>query len=327
MQPRSAVVTVTGAAGQIGYALLFRIASGAMLGKDTRIDLRLLEIPQALGALGGVAMELEDCAFSNLKRVHCTDEADKAFADCDYALLVGALPRKAGMERKDLLAANAGIFSTQGAALNRVASRDVRVLVVGNPANTNALITRMHAPDIPARQITAMTRLDHNRAIGMLAKQTAANPSEISQLTVWGNHSVTQYPDLYHAKISGTAALKLVEEEWYRNEYIPAVQKRGASVIDARGASSAASAANAAIQHMHDWVSGTPKDDWTSMGVVSDGSYDISAGLVYSFPVRCHAGSWEIVRGLELNDYSRKMLDQSAAELRQEQNAVEKLQS
>lgn len=320
-------VTITGAAGQIGYALLFRVASGEMLGGDTRINLRLLEIPQALGALKGVAMELQDCAFDTLNEVVCTDQVDEAFAGCHYALLVGAQPRGPGMERQDLLKVNAGIFSVQGASLNRHAHPDVRILVVGNPANTNAMIVTRHAPDIAPEHITAMTRLDHNRALGMLSVKTNTPVANIRQLSIWGNHSTTQYPDIHHALVHKKTALELVDNNWYRDTYIPSVQKRGAAVIEARGASSAASAANAAIQHMRDWALGTPADDWTSMGVVSDGSYDIDPGLLFSFPVRCQSGKWQIVQNLDISDYSRKMLDTSAQELRAERTMVENLQS
>lgn len=322
---KTVAVTVTGAAGQIGYALLFRIASGAMLGNNTRIDLRLLEVPQAIDALKGVAMELQDCAFNLLDRVLCTDNTDDAFDGCQYALLVGAQPRKAGMERKDLLAANANIFAAQGIAINQQADPNIRVLVVGNPANTNAMITAQNAPKIPPAQITAMTRLDHNRARGILAKKIQAPISDVRQLTIWGNHSTSQYPDLHHAMAADKAVIDTVSTDWYHNTYIAQVQERGAAVIAARGSSSAASAANAAIEHMRDWILGTPQNDWTSMGVMSDGSYSIEPGLVYSFPVRCQSASWSIVQDLSVNDYSRRMMDASMKELQTERDALKNL--
>jgi len=289
-------VTVTGAAGQIGYALLFRIASGAMLGEDQPVILQLLDIAPAMEALDGVRMELDDCAFPLLSGIVCTDNPDVAFKDCDYALLVGARPRGPGMERKDLLEANAAIFSTQGKAINDHASRNIKVLVVGNPANTNALITQRNAPDRDPRNFTAMMRLDHNRAKTQIAQKTGKSVSDISQMTVWGNHSATQFPDLFNTRVSGDAAISLVDQAWYEAEFIPTVQQRGAAIIAARGASSAASAANAAIDHMRNWALGTEGDDWVSMGIYSDGSYGITEGLIYSFPCRCSNGEWESCR-------------------------------
>ncbi len=315
-------VTITGAAGQIGYQLAFRIASGQMLGPDQPVTLQLLEIPPALGALRGVEMELRDCAFSTLHDVVSTDDPDVAFEGTDYALLVGAKPRGPGMERKDLLLENAKIFSVQGKALNKRASRDVRVLVVGNPANTNALIALSNAPDLPAASFTAMTRLDHNRALGQLAAKTGTPVGEIRRMTIWGNHSSTQYPDVSHALIAGRAASKILDKEWLRSDFIPTVQQRGAAIIKARGASSAASAASAAIDHIHDWVKGTDADDWVSMAVPSDGSYGIAEGVVYSFPVRCSKGQYEIVAGLEIDEFSRARLDATDAELREEREGV-----
>ena len=318
-------VAVTGAAGHIGYSLLIRIAAGEMLGKEQPVQLQLLEIPQAEAAMRGVAMELEDCAFPLLQHIVCTTDVHKAFEGADYALLVGARPRGPGMERSDLLQANAAIFTAQGEAINRTASRDVRVLVVGNPANTNALLTLRSAPDIPSCQFTAMTRLDHNRALAQLALKTSSPVGDIRRVTIWGNHSTTQYPDLHHALVEERPALECIPESWYREHYIPTVQKRGAAVIKARGASSAASAAAAAIAHMRDWVQGTPAGDWTSMGVPSDGSYGIDEGLLYSFPVRCQDREWKIVPDLEIGAFSRQMIERSAAELRAERHAVEKL--
>jgi malate dehydrogenase len=318
-------VTVTGAAGQIGYALLFRIASGAMLGDDQPVILQLLDITPALGALEGVKMELDDCAFPLLAGVVCTDDPDIGFKNSAYALLVGARPRGPGMERKDLLEANAAIFSVQGKAINDNASKDIRVLVVGNPANTNALITQRNAPDINPRQFTAMMRLDHNRAKTQIAQKTENVVTEVSNMIVWGNHSATQYPDLYNAKVSGTAAIELVNQDWYENDFIPTVQLRGAAIIEARGASSAASAANAAIDHMHNWALGTDGDDWVSMGVCSDGSYGITKGLIYSFPCRCADGEWTIVQGLETNDFSRSRMKTTEQELNEERDAVRHL--
>jgi malate dehydrogenase len=318
-------VTITGAAGQIGYQLAFRIASGQMLGADQPVILQLLEIAPAMDALGGVVMELDDCAFDTLASVVATDDADVAFRDSDYAILVGARPRGPGMERNDLLEANAQIFSTQGKAINDHASRDIRVLVVGNPANTNALITNSNAPDIDSRNITAMTRLDQNRASAQLASKTGKHVSDVKTVTIWGNHSATQYPDIHHATVAGQAALSLVDETWLTDEFIPTVQQRGAAIIKARGASSAASAASAAIDHMHDWVAGTPADDWVSMGIPADGSYGISEGVVYSHPVRCSEGRYEIVQGLGISDFSRERMDATDAELREERAAIEEL--
>jgi malate dehydrogenase len=318
-------VAVTGAAGQIGYALLFRIAAGEFLGSDQPIELQLLEVPQALKALDGVVMELEDCAFPTLSSVRTSDQAGQAFRDADYAFLVGARPRGPGMERSDLLAANAAIFRDQGRALNEQAARGVRVIVVGNPANTNALITIENAPDLDARHITAMTRLDHNRALAQLAARTGAAVSAIRQVCIWGNHSTTQYPDLHHATVEGRPALELVDLDWYENEYIPRVAKRGAEVIGARGASSAASAANAALEHMRDWALGTPSSDWTSMAVPADGSYGIAAGLVYSYPVRCRGGDYGIVQGLEINDFGRRRMEATKKELEEEREATRQI--
>ena len=318
-------VTITGAAGQIGYQLAFRIASGQMLGSDQPVVLQLLEIPQALDALKGVVMELDDCAFSTLAGVVATDEPDVAFKDSDYALLVGARPRGPGMERKDLLEANAAIFSVQGKAINDHASRDIRVLVVGYPANTNALITASNAPDIDPANITAMTRLDHNRAIAQLAQKTDSHVSDVKHMIIWGNHSATQYPDINHASVAGKPAMNLVDDGWLTDEFIPVVQQRGAAIIKARGASSAASAASAAIDHMHDWALGTNGDDWVSMAIPSDGSYGIEPGVIYSFPVRCSGGKYDIVRDLEINDFSRARMDATNAELREERGAIESL--
>jgi malate dehydrogenase len=318
-------VTITGAAGQIGYQLAFRIASGQMLGPDQPVILQLLEIPPALAALEGVVMELDDCAFDTLAGIVATDDPDVAFKDSQYALLVGARPRGPGMERKDLLEANAQIFSVQGKAMNDHASRDIRVLVVGNPANTNALIASSNAPDIDKSRFTAMTRLDHNRAMAQLAAKTGKPVSDVRQMTIWGNHSATQYPDLYHAAVAGQSALDLVDESWLAGEFIPTVQQRGAAIIKARGASSAASAASAAIDHMHDWALGTPDDDWVSMAIPADGSYGIEAGIVYSYPVRCRNGEYEIVQGLEINAFSRERMEATETELREERAAIESL--
>jgi len=315
-------VTVTGAAGQIGYALLFRIASGAMLGDDQPVILQLLDITPAMDALEGVRMELDDCAFPLLAGITCTDDPNVAFAGSDYALLVGARPRGPGMERKDLLEANAAIFSVQGKALNDHASRDVKVLVVGNLANTNALITQRNAPDLDPRNFTAMTRLDHNRAMTQLAQKTGTTVNDISHMTIWGNHSATQYPDLYNARVNQTAAMELTDQTWLEEHFIPTVQQRGAAIIKARGASSAASAANAAIDHMRSWALGTPAGDWVSMGVYSDGSYGIPEGLIYSFPCTCNGGDWTIVQGVDVNDFSRSKMDATAAELSEERDAV-----
>jgi malate dehydrogenase len=319
-------VAVTGAAGQIGYALLFRIASGQMLGADTPVQLRLLEIPDALKAAEGTAMELADCAFPLLAGIEITDDANLAFDGVNVALLVGARPRSKGMERSDLLEANGGIFKPQGEALNAHAADDVRILVVGNPANTNALIAMSNAPDIPQQRFTAMTRLDHNRAIAQLASKTATPVAEITNVTIWGNHSATQYPDIFHAKIRGQNAADVVDDlAWVENEFIPRVQQRGAEVISVRGASSAASAANAAIDHVHDWVLGTQDGDWVSMAVPADGSYDVAEGVISSYPCTCANGEWTIVQGLDINDFSRERIDRSVAELREEREAVEGL--
>jgi len=318
-------VTVTGAAGQISYSLLFRIAAGQMLGTDQPVILQLLEITPALEALKGVAMELEDCAFPLLAGIVQTDDANVAFKDTDYALLVGARPRGPGMERKDLLEANAAIFSVQGKAIDANASRDIKVLVVGNPANTNALIAQRNAPSIDPRQFTAMTRLDHNRAMSQLADKTGTTINDITNMTIWGNHSATQYPDLHHVKVNGKAAIDLIEQDWYEADFIPTVQQRGAAIIAARGASSAASAANAAIAHMRTWALGTAEGDWTSMGIYSDGSYGIAEGLIYSFPCVCKDGDWSIVQGLEINDFSRAKMQATEKELAEERDAVQSL--
>lgn len=315
-------VAVTGAAGQIGYALLFRIASGAMLGDDQPVILQLLDITPAMEALEGVRMELDDCAFPLLAGIVCTDDPNVAFKDADYALLVGARPRGPGMERKDLLEANAAIFSVQGKAINDHASRDIKVLVVGNPANTNALITQRNAPNIDPRNFTAMMRLDHNRAKTQLAQKTGTTVNDITQMTIWGNHSATQYPDIFNALVNGKPGIELVDQSWLTDEFIPVVQQRGAAIIKARGASSAASAANAAIDHMRSWALGTAEGDWVSMGVYSDGSYGIEAGLIYSFPCRCSGGDWEIVQGVEVGEFSRARMDATAAELTEERDAV-----
>ena len=318
-------VTITGAAGQIGYQLAFRIASGQMLGADQPVILQLLEIPPALTALQGVVMELDDCAFPTLAGVVATDDPDTAFKDSDYALLVGARPRGPGMERKDLLEANAQIFSVQGKAINDHASRDIRVLVVGNPANTNALIASSNAPDIDAGNFTAMTRLDHNRAAAQLAQKTGKHVSDIQRMTIWGNHSATQYPDVNHATVDGTAANDLVDQQWLADEFIPVVQQRGAAIIAARGASSAASAASAAIDHMRDWALGTAGDNWVSMAIPADGSYGIEPGIIYSYPVRCSDGKYEIVQDLSVSEFSRERMDATETELREERAAIEAL--
>ena len=319
-------IAVTGAAGQIGYSLLFRIASGAVYGPDTPVHLQLLEITPALGALEGVRMELDDCAFPLLAGVTCTDDAEVAFGDADAAFLVGAMPRKDGMERGDLLSANGGIFKPQGRALAAAAKRDVKVLVVGNPANTNALIAMNNAAGLDPRRFTAMTRLDHNRAISQLAARTGRPVTDITNMTIWGNHSSTQYPDLFRAKVGGRVAAEVVNDQpWLDGEYIPTVAKRGAAIIKARGSSSAASAANAAIDHVRDWVRGTPAGDWVSMAVPSDGSYGVPEGLISSFPCTCAGGEWSIVQGLELDDYSRTRIDASVAELVEERDEVRKL--
>ena len=313
-------VTITGAAGQIGYALLFRVASGAMLGKDQPVILQLLEITPALGAVKGVVMELDDCAFPLLHDVTYTDDANVAFKDTDYALLVGSRPRGPGMERKDLLEANAAIFSAQGKALNDNASPNVKVLVVGNPANTNALIAQRNAPDLDPRNFTAMTRLDHNRAMAQLAAKAGKHVSDVEGLCIWGNHSATQYPDIHRASVAGEEAMSMVDMDWYTGDFIPTVQQRGAAIIEARGASSAASAANAAIDHMRDWALGS--DAVLSMGVYSDGSYGVAEGLIYSFPVTCSGGDWRIVQGVEVNAFSQEKMDATEAELTEELDAV-----
>jgi malate dehydrogenase len=318
-------VAITGAAGQIGYQLAFRIASGQLFGPDQPVILQLIEIPAAMGALNGVAMELDDCAFDTLHGVVLADSPERGFRDIDAALLVGARPRGPGMERKDLLLANAQIFSVQGKALNEHASRNVKVLVVGNPANTNALIARENAPDLDPRNFTAMTRLDHNRARAMLAAKAGVHVSQVSGVIIWGNHSATQVPDLAQAKVGGKPALQLVDKAWYTGEYIPAVQQRGAAIIKARGASSAASAASAAIDHVRDWVRGTPAGQWVSMAVASDGSYGIPAGVVYSCPVTCEAGNYTIVQNLAIDADCRKRMDLSYQELLEERSGVEAL--
>ncbi|TQN31144.1 malate dehydrogenase (NAD) [Haloactinospora alba] len=326
MAQQPVTVTVTGAAGQIGYALLFRIASGQLLGSDTPVRLRLLEIPQAVHAAEGTAMELEDCAFPLLRSIDIFDNASEAFSGTNIALLVGARPRSQGMERADLLEANGGIFKPQGEAINAGAADDVRVLVVGNPANTNALIAQAHAPDVPAERFTAMMRLDHNRALAQLAKKLNVSVNDIRKLTVWGNHSASQYPDIFHAEVNGTTGAKAVDDQaWLENDFIPTVAKRGAAIIEARGASSAASAANAAIDHVYDWVNGTPEGDWVSAGVPSDGSYGVPEGLISSFPAVSRGGRWEIVQGLEIDEFSRERIDASVRELSEEREAVAKL--
>ena len=318
-------VAVTGAAGQIGYSLLFRIASGDMLGPDQPVILQLLEVPPAMDAVQGVVMELDDCAFPLVAGLQATDQAEEAFKDADYILLVGAKPRGPGMERKDLLEANAAIFSAQGKAMNDVASRNVRVLAVGNPANTNALIAQRNAPDLDPNCFTAMTRLDHNRALAQLANRTGQHVTDIQQLTIWGNHSATQYPDISHAQVDGKAASDLVDQSWLEESFIPTVQQRGAAIIKARGQSSAASAASAAIDHMRDWTLGTPQGDWVSMAIPSDGSYGIAEEIIYSFPVRCANGQYEIVQGLDISDFSRERMSATEQELIEERDAVEHL--
>lgn len=318
-------VTVTGAAGQIGYALLFRIASGAMLGDDQPVILQLLDITPAMEALQGVKMELDDCAFPLLKDVVCTDDPNVGFKDADYALLVGARPRGPGMERKDLLEANAAIFSVQGKAMNEHASRDIKVLVVGNPANTNALIAQRNAPDLDPRNFTAMTRLDQNRAMTQIAQKTGKSVNDVTNMIIWGNHSSTQFPDLYHAQVAGETAIDQVDQDWYENDFIPTVQQRGAAIIKARGASSAASAANAAIDHMRDWALGTAEGDTVSMGVYSDGSYGIQEGLIYSFPCVCKDGDWSIAQGQDINEFSQAKLEATEQELAEERDAVSHL--
>jgi malate dehydrogenase len=326
MTTHPVTVTVTGAAGQIGYSLLFRIASGQLLGSDVPVRLRLLEITPALKAAEGTAMELSDCAFPLLAGIDITDDARAAFDGVNVALLVGARPRTAGMERGDLLSANGGIFKPQGEAINAGAASDVRVLVVGNPANTNALIAAAHAPDVPKDRFTAMMRLDHNRAISQLAAKTGRPVTEIAKMTIWGNHSATQYPDLVHAEVGGKNAAELVNDQaWIESEFIPTVAKRGAAIIEARGASSAASAAAAAIDHVYDWVNGTPEGSWTSVGMASDGSYGIPEGLIAGFPARSVNGSWQIVQGLEIDEFSRGRIDASTAELADERSAVTEL--
>jgi len=319
-------VAVTGAAGQIGYAILFRIASGQMLGADTEVALRLLEIPQAVKAAEGTAMELDDCAFPLLAGVEVTDDPGVAFDGVNVALLVGARPRTKGMERGDLLEANGGIFKPQGAALNAHAAPDVRILVVGNPANTNCLIARSHAPDIPVERFTAMMRLDHNRSVAQIARRAGVRVADVRNVSVWGNHSATQYPDVAHAKIGARPAAEVIgDQKWVEDTFIPTVQKRGAAIIEARGASSAASAANAAIEHVHDWVLDTPAGDWVSMGVAGDGSYGIPEGIVAGHPCTCSGGEWSIVQGLDIDDFSRAKIDASVRELQEERQAVQDL--
>jgi len=320
-------VAVTGAAGQIGYSLLFRIASGSMLGPDQPVILQLLEITPALGALEGVAMELDDCAFPLLSGIVQTDDANEAFGDVDYALLVGAMPRKEGMERSDLLGANGGIFKPQGEALSASAKKDVKVLVVGNPANTNALIAQQNAKDLDPGRFTAMTRLDHNRAIAQLAAKARAATTDVTKMTIWGNHSATQYPDVFHAEVAGKPAFEAAgnDQAWLEGDFIPTVQQRGAAIIKARGASSAASAASAAVDHMRTWALGTADGDWVSMAIVSDGSYGVPEGLISSFPVTCAGGSYSIVQGLDIDDFSRGRIDKSTGELAEERDAVKEL--
>jgi malate dehydrogenase len=316
-------IAVTGAAGQIGYSLLFRLAAGNLLGPDTPVELRLLEIAPALKTLEGVVMELDDCAFPTLANVEIGDDPTKVFEGVNLALLVGARPRTKGMERGDLLEANGGIFKPQGEAINAGAADDVKVLVVGNPANTNALIAQQHAPDVPRERFTAMTRLDHNRALSQLAKKLGVAVTDIQNMTIWGNHSATQYPDLFHAKVGDKTAAEAVNDQaWLENDFIPTVAKRGAAIIEARGASSAASAANAAIDHIYDWVNGT---EWTSMAIPSDGSYGVPEGIISSFPVKCSGGSYEIIQGLEIDEFSRGRIDASVAELVEERDAVKGL--
>jgi malate dehydrogenase len=319
-------IAITGAAGQIGYSLLFRIASGAMLGPDTPVILQLLEVTPALGALSGVKMELDDCAFGPLVDVVCTDDANVAFGDADIAMLVGAMPRKDGMERSDLLSANGGIFKPQGQAISANAKKNVKVLVVGNPANSNSLIAMNNAPNIDPRQFTAMTRLDHNRAVSQLAQKLGRPTTSVKKMTIWGNHSTTQYPDLFHAEVDGKNAAQLInDQQWLEDTYIPTVAKRGAAVIKARGSSSAASAANAALEHIRSWVQGTPVGDWVSMAVPSDGSYGVPEGLISSFPCTCENGEYSIVQGLDIDAFSRARIDASVAELTEERDAVRQL--
>jgi len=319
-------VTITGAAGNIGYALAFRVASGQMLGADQPINLNLLEIPAASAAVQGVVMELNDCAFPTLNKVTATSEAGVAFKDCNFAMLVGARPRGPGMERKDLLLENAKIFSAQGKALDAVASRDVRVLVVGNPANTNSLIAQRNAPSLPPNRFTAMTRLDHNRGLAQLTEKSGAALAEVKKIIIWGNHSATQYPDVFNAKVKGSNAAEVIADQaWIENDFLPTVQKRGAAIIEARGASSAASAANAAIDHIHDWVLGTPEGDWVSMAIPSNGSYGIPEGVIYSYPVTCKQGEYSIVQGLSINDFSREKMQATHRELLEERDGVKDL--
>ncbi len=319
-------VAVTGAAGQIGYAILFRIASGQLLGPETEVQLSLLEIPDAVKAAEGTAMELDDCAFPLLAGVDISDDAAKAFDGVNVALLVGARPRTKGMERSDLLEANGGIFKPQGEALNENAASDIKVLVVGNPANTNCLIAQRNAPDIPRERFTSMMRLDHNRAIAQLATKVQAEVREVTNMTVWGNHSTTQYPDITHAKVSGRNAAEVVsDQQWVEDEFIPTVAKRGAAVIEARGSSSAASAANAAIDHVNNWVNGSPQGDWVTIGIPSDGSYGVEEGVFCGFPCTCSGGSYEVVQGLEIDSFSRERIDATVAELGEERAAVEQL--
>ena len=318
-------VTITGAAGNIGYALAFRVASGQMLGVDQPINLNLLEIPNAQAAVNGVVMELNDCAFPTLNKVTASSDATVAFKDCEFAMLVGARPRGPGMERKDLLLENAKIFSAQGKALDAVASRDVRVLVVGNPANTNSLIAQRNAPSLNPKRFTAMTRLDHNRGLAQLTEKTGSTLAEVKKVTIWGNHSATQYPDLYHATVKGKPALSQVEESWFKEHFIPTVQQRGAAIIKARGTSSAASAASAALDHIHDWLLGTPAGDWVSMGIPSDGSYGIPEGVIYSYPVTCKGGEYSIVQGLDINEFSREKMAATHRELLEERDGVKDL--
>ena len=318
-------VTITGAAGNIGYALAFRVASGQMLGADQPINLNLLEIPAAAAAVQGVVMELNDCAFPTLNRVSASSDASVAFKDCNFGMLVGARPRGPGMERKDLLLENAKIFSAQGKALDAVASRDVRVLVVGNPANTNSLIAQRNAPSLRPQQFTAMTRLDHNRGLAQLTEKSAAPLDSVKKIIIWGNHSATQYPDLHHATVGGKPALSVVDDGWFKDTYIPTVQQRGAAIIKARGTSSAASAAAAALDHIHDWMLGTPQGDWVSMAVPSDGSYGIPEGVIYSYPVTCKNGEYSIVQGLAINDFSRGKMQATHQELLEERDGVKDL--
>jgi malate dehydrogenase len=324
--PAPVRVAITGAAGQIGYSLLFRVASGEMLGPNQPVILQLLEITPALDALRGVAMELEDCAFPLLEDVVQTDDPNTAFGDANYALLVGSVPRKAGMERSDLLTINGKIFTGQGKALSESAAADIKILVVGNPANTNCLIAMNNSPKIDPSRFTAMTRLDHNRAVGQLAAKLGVHVTDIKKMTIWGNHSATQYPDLFHCEVSGKNAAELVDDQaWLENDFIPTVQKRGAAIIEARGLSSAASAANAAVDHMRTWALGTGDGDWASMAVPSDGSYGVAEGLISSFPATCTKGEWAVVQGLDIDDFSRGRIDASVAELTDERDAVREL--